>query len=376
MVNSKRRAHGEGSVFLRKDGRWGAQITLENGKRLYRYGKTQREALEKLRRAQYELEQGTLTQGPKQSIKDYLNYWLEEVHRATLKVSTYALYRRHLDNHIIPQLGHIRLQKLTADEIQAFCARKLKGGLSAGTVRLLHTILYTALKDAVRWKRLTINVCEAVTPPRLAPHEIHTLDQEQARQLLHAAQGSRLDCLLTLAVSTGLRLGEILALRWNDVSLEERTLQVRHTVDYIPGYGRVESEPKTAHSRRRIILPQFVVEALKQHRALQLEVRLHSGASWQEQGLVFPNRHGGYFSRGTLYSLFKRTLKEAGLQDMRFHDLRHSAATILLSMGVHPKVVQEILGHSTIGTTMNIYSHVLPSLHHDAMDDMDHFFRG
>jgi integrase len=376
MAKSKRRAHGEGSVFLRKDGRWGAQITLENGKRLYRYGKTQREALEKLRRAQYELEQGTLAQGPKQAVKDYLNYWLEEVHKATLKVSTYALYRRHLDNHIIPQLGHIRLQKLTADQIQAFCARKLKEGLSAGTVRLLHTILYAALKDAVRWKRLAINVCEAVTPPRLAPHEIHTLDQEQARQLLHAAQGSRLDCLLTLAVSTGLRLGEILALRWDDVSLEERTLQVRHTVDYIPGYGRVESEPKTAHSRRRIVLPQFVVEALKQHRALQLEARLHSGASWQEQGLVFPNRRGGYFSRARLYSLFKRILKEAGLQDMRFHDLRHSAATILLSMGVHPKVVQEILGHSTIGTTMNIYSHVLPSLHHDAMDDMDRFFRG
>lgn len=115
---------------------------------------------------------------------------------------------------------------------------------------------------------------------------------------------------------------------------------------------------------------------MKQHRALQLEARLHAGASWQEQGLVFPNRRGGYFSRARLYSLFKRLLKEAGLQDMRFHDLRHSAATILLSMGVHPKVVQEILGHSTIGTTMNTYSHVLPSLHHDVMDDMDRFFRG
>ena len=376
MAKQKQRGHGEGSIYQRKDGRWAASITLEGGKRKTFYGKTRREVQEMLMKALHEQQQGILATGPKQSVKDYLNYWLEEVHGASLKLSTYALYRRHLDNHLIPVLGHIQLQKLTADQVQAFCSKKSKEGLSAGTVRLLHTILYAALQDAVRWKRLAINVCDAVTLPRLTRPEIQPLDQEQAQQLLEAAKGNRLECLLTLAIATGMRLGEILALRWEDINIEERMLRVRHTVDYVPGHGKVESEPKTEHSRRSIMLPQFVIDALKQHRAYQLESRLKAGATWREQGLVFPNRRGGYFSRMRLYALFKQLLKEAGLPDMRFHDLRHSAATILLSMSVPSKVVQEILGHSNIGTTMNIYGHVLPSMQRDAMDDMDDFFRG
>jgi integrase len=375
MAKQRQRGHGEGSIYQRKDGRWAASISLEGGKRKTFYGKTRKEVQEKLMKALHEQQQGILATGPKQTVKDFLNYWLEEVHGASLKLSTYALYRRHLDNHLIPVLGQIQLQKLTADQVQAFCSKKSKEGLSAGTVRLLHTILYAALQDAVRWKRLAINVCDAVTLPRLTRPEIHPLNQEQAQRLLEAAKGNRLECLLTLAIATGMRLGEILALRWSDINLEERTLQVRHTVDYVPGYGKVESEPKTERSRRSITLPQFVVDALKQHRTYQLEIRLKAGATWREQGLVFPNRCGGYFSRMRLYAIFKKLLNEAGLHDMRFHDLRHSAATILLSMGVHPKVVQEILGHSNIGTTMNIYSHVLPSMQRDAMDDMNDLFR-
>lgn len=375
----RRRGHGEGSIYHRADGRWAASLLIDipgqKRKRKTFYGKTRKEVQDHLQQALHEQKQGVLATGPKQTVKDFLNYWLEDVHHATLKLSTYALYRRHLDRHIIPALGHIQLQKLTVDQVQAFCARKLREDLSAGTVRLLHTILYTALKDAVRWKRLTVNVCEAVAAPRLIPHEMQPLDQQQAQRLLEVAKGSRLDCLLILAITTGMRLGELLSLHWADVKLDERLLWVHHTVDHVPGYGLVESEPKTEKGRRCIMLPTITVDALKQHRTLQLQARLHVGAKWHEQDLVFPNIYGGYFRRSRLYATFKQLLKDAELPDMRFHDLRHSAATLLLSMGVPHKVVQEILGHSNISTTLNIYGHVTAQMQQQASDSMDQLFR-
>jgi len=370
---SKRRGKGEGSIYRRKDGRWAAEITIEGRDRKTLYGKTREEVHEKLLAAQNEKRQGSLRTGPRQTVKDYLNDWLE-VHRVRLKISTYATYRRHLNNHIIPALGHIQLQKLTADQVQTFCSKMLKEGLSPGTVRLIYTILNAALRDAIRRKKLAINVCSAVTLPRATRHKIQPLDREQARRLLKAAKGSPIECLLTLALGTGMRLGEILSLRWGDINLEERMLQVCHTVDYIQGFGIVESEPKTDSSRRSIILPPFVVDALKRHYVHQLRERQRVGIAWKDQDLVFSNRYGRYFDRMRLHTLFKRVLKDAGLPHMRFHDLRHSAATILLSMGVPAKVVQEVLGHSKINTTLDIYGHVLSEMQRDAMDKMDDFF--
>ena len=373
---NKHRGKGEGSIYRRKDGRWGADITIEGRKRKTLYGKTREEVAEKLHAAQVEKRQGLLRTGPKLTVENYLNYWLEEIHRPKVKLSSYALYRRHLDNHIIPALGHMQLQKLTADHVQAFCSKLQKEGLSAVTIRHLYTILHKALKDAVRLKRLAINVCDTVTPPRLTRHEMQSLTSEEAQRLLEAARGHRLESLLTLALATGMRLGEILALCWTDIDFEGRTLQVRHTVDYIKGFGITESEPKTKSSRRTIMLPQFVVNVLKQHRIDQLGERLKAGVDWQEQGLVFPTSRGTYFHRSNLYPQFKRILKGANLPDMRFHDLRHSAATILLSMGVPAKVVQEILGHSNIATTLGVYGHVFPAMQRAAMDSMDKLFRG
>ena len=323
----------------------------------------------------YEQKRGMLATGPKQTVKDYMEYWLE-IHRASLKLSTYVLYRRHLNNHILPGLGQYQLQSLKVDQLQAFYSKKQQERLSPKTLRLLHTILSTAFKDAVRWKRLSVNVCEHVKLPRVSRRDIKPLDQDQARCLLAVAKGGPLESLLTLALVTGMRLGEILALHWSDISSEEKTLQVLHTVDYIQGYGYVESEPKTENSRRTLALPQIALDTLKQHRTAQLAIRLQAGTAWQEQGLVFTNEHGGYLGRTRVHVLFRKLLKQASLPPMRFHDLRHSAATILLSMGVNAKVVQEILGHANISTTLGIYGHVLPSMQRDAMDGMDDLFRG
>ncbi len=184
-----------------------------------------------------------------------------------------------------------------------------------------------------------------------------------------------MEAILTLAVTTGMRRGELLGLHWQDIDFERGSLQVRRTMNRISGHGLRETEPKTAQSRRNIVLPQFVVEVLKEHRARQREECLQAGDAWKDHDLVFSTRRGGFLDPTYLLERFQKLLDEASLPHMRFHELRHSAATMLLSMGINAKVVQELLGHSTISMTLGTYSHVLPGMQRDAMDGLDDFFR-
>jgi len=369
-----RRGHGEGSIFQRKDGRWAASITLEGRKRKTFYGKTRREVQEKLKTALHEQQQGKLATGPQQTVRQYLEQWLEEVHKTTIRLSSYHKYRKLLNRHILPALGHIQLQKLSPQLMQAFYTRKLEEGLSPSTIHVIHAFMHKGLENALRWGLVSRNVCDVVSPPRQIHHEIQPLTIEQAKRLLEKARGHRLEALLTLAITGGIRRGELIGLRWQEVSFEEHSLYIHHTVDRISGKGYVESEPKTARSRRKIMLPSFVVELLKQHRVYQEEVRLKAGAAWQENDLVFCNRHGGYLHPTHLYEMFQQLLEDAGLPHRRFHDLRHGAATILMAMGIHVKVVQELLGHSNAALTLNVYGHVLPSLQKEAMEKWDMLF--
>jgi integrase len=362
-----RRGHGEGSIYQRKDGRWAASITLENRKRKTFYGKTRKEVQEQLKIALHEQQQGTLATGAKQTMKQFLEQWIEEVHRPAVKESSYATYRFWLDKHILPALGHISLQKLTPQHIQSFYTRLLKGGISARSIRSVHALLHKALEHAVRWRLVGRNICKDVSMPRPARHEVQPLTKEQAHKLLEVAKGHGLEALITVAVTTGMRRGELFALHWQDVDFDDRSIQVQRTVSRVPKVGYVEYEPKTQRSRRKVVFPPFVLEVLKRHRAQQLEMRLKASA-WEDRDLVFCNTHGGYLHPTHSVVEFQKLLAAAGLPKIRFHDLRHSAATILLSMGVHPKVVQELLGHSQIGMTMDTYSHILPSMQRDAMD--------
>ena len=214
-----------------------------------------------------------------------------------------------------------------------------------------------------------------VTLPRPQRYEAKTLTKEQAVKLLEVARSSRLEALLLVALTTGLRRGELVALRWNDVDLDQGVLFVRRTLTRIIGQGYVETEPKTRTRRRKIVLPVVAVEKLKAHRDRQSEERFKAGKNWYEQGIVFCNQFGGFYNPKKVDKHFQQLLKEAGLEYMRFHDLRHSTATILLTAGVHPKVVQERMGHSTIAMTMDIYSHVLPSMQQEAADKIDDMFR-
>lgn len=371
MVKSRRRARREGSVFQRKDdGRWVVQLELGDGKRKQYYVKSQKEGIEKLRKAQRELEQGTLVTGPQQTVKQYLEYWLEEVHKSSLKVSTYVKYRKVIDSYIIPALGDLRLEKLTPQHVQSLYNQKAKDGLAPKSILHIHGVLHKALDNALRWNLVSRNVCDVVSPPRLVKPEIQALTMEQARRLLEHVRGHRLETLLTVALTTGMRRGEILALRWADVDLERHLVSVHRTVDYIH-HGYVETEPKTAAGRRTIVLPSFVVDMLRQHRVQQLAARLKAGSSWEEKDLVFPDLSGGYFNPRYLHKTFSKMLIEAGLPHIPFHSLRHSAATLLRSMGVDMKVIQEILGHSNFMITANTYSHVFLSMQEEAMGKWD-----
>jgi len=205
---------------------------------------------------------------------------------------------------------------------------------------------------------------------------MHTLTAEEAQRLLAVAKGHRLEALLTVALTTGMRRGELLALQWKDIDWKGGSLQVRRSVNRYAGQGFKVSEPKTKQSRRKIALPLFVLEALKGHRTRQLEERLQAGTAWEDHGLVFSNIYGNFLNPSHLGTDFHKLLKKAKLPMVRFHDLRHTAASLLLKMNVSPKMVQEILGHSDIEMTLGIYSHVLPGMHEEAMDKMDQLFKG
>ena len=330
--------------------------------------------LAKIDEALHDLRRGMLVTGPNITVQEYMEQWLEEIHKPTVKLSTHKNYQELLVNYIIPGLGRIKLQALTPQQVQAFYSKKLSDGLSPKSVNNIHGLLHKALSNAVKWNILPRNVCDAVTPPRVPRKEKTVLTIEQAYIFLRQIKNHRLEALFTMAIVTGMRCGELLALRWQDIDLGDCRLQVKRTVRYIKGYGHIESEPKTVKSRRQIRLPLFVVEVLLRHKVQQEEQRKESAGAWVERDSVFATAKGNYIALTTLRRALNSILKKAGLPHLRFHDLRHSAATILLSRGTHPKVVQEILGHSQIAMTLDVYSHVLPSMQEDVTKRWDDDF--
>ncbi|HEY4385269.1 MAG TPA: site-specific integrase [Ktedonobacteraceae bacterium] len=237
-------------------------------------------------------------------------------------------------------------------------------------------MLHTALEKAIRLGLISRNVCKMVSPPRPVHKEMKLLTIEQVRKLLEAAKDHPMEALFVMAVTTGMRRGELFGLKWQDIDFDKGVLSVRRALVRMPtGGGYVEAETKTAKSRRSIVLTAVAMNALKEHHIRQLEMKAKAGGAWQDYDYVFCGPDGTYLSPGHhgLVQL-KNLLRKAGLPDIRFHDLRHCTASLLLAEGVHPKVVQEILGHTEISMTMNVYSHVLPTMQKDAMNRLDDLF--
>jgi integrase len=332
------------------------------------FGRTQAEATAKLNKALAEKAKGAPVAIPKQTMTQFLTCWLDESVDPTVRPRTATRYREIVMLHVLPSLGRTTLMKLTPQDLQALYAAKLAGGLSPRTVGHVHRVLHKSLGQALRWGLVVRNVADAVDPPKVHRAEMRTLNVEGARRLLAAAGGDPLEALYALALTTAMRQGELLGLHWGDIDLEGGTIQVRRTIGRVRGKGFVEPEPKTASGRRQITLAPSAVEALRRHWDRQFTERLGGEAVPGSDSLVFCNGLGKPIEpQNLLYRSFHKLLQRAGLPPMRFHDLRHSAATLLLSMGTHPKVVQELLGHSQISLTLDTYSHVLPGLQSEAV---------
>ena len=363
------RGNGEGSIYPHKKngkkvGYRGAYTvhTAAGPKRRYVSGKDRDEVRAKLTKAMADRDGGMVFDAGTLTVGEYLDRWLKDSVRGTVRRSTYEVHRHMIEPHLIPALGRLKLKDLNPVHVRGLYREKLDSGLSAATVRKIHNVLRKALKQAVMDGLIPRNVCEAVKPPKVERKEITPLDREQARTLLEAAASDRLEALFTLAVHTGMREGELLGLKWDDVDLERGVLRLRRAL--VREGGRVTlGDLKPAKSRRQVRLTGAAVESLRAHLGRQLEEIERMGSLYQPGGLVFATESGSLINPSNLRSRsFKPLLKRAGLPDICFHDLRHTCATLLLSQGTHPKLVQELLGHATIAMTLDTYSHFLPSM--------------
>jgi integrase len=370
---NRRRAPGEGLVRQRADGRWEARIDLGwmNGKRVRRpyYARTQAEVLDKLAKARVSLKLGMPVAVNRQTVAEYLDRWLNDSAKLRIKPRTYDRFAELIRIHINPAIGRVRLEKLSSAHIQQLITEKYQT-LSAQTVVHLRNLLRNALNQAVKWGLVGRNVATLVDVPRIERPAVRVLSAEESNRLLDAAKGDRFEAVYSVGLALGLRRGELLGLGWESVDLDRAEVRVIRSLQRVGGKLEL-CDTKTPKGRRTIPLPAYAVRALRVHRARQIEERLANGPAWQDNGLVFTGRHGTPLEPITLHRDFKSVLKKAGLPSIRFHNLRHSAASLMLAQGVPLKTIQEILGHSSIAVTSGFYAHLGEQLKRDAADAMD-----
>ena len=343
--------------------------TAKGIKQRYIYGKTRAAVAEKLTRALADWDGGLTYDAGNMSVGEHLNRWLNDSVRDTVRRRTSERYEQFVRVHLIPALGEIKLAKLTPAHVRGLYRERLDSGLAPRTVLHIHRVFSKALKQAAADGLIPRNPADPVMPPQPRREEIRPLNCEQVRALFEAANGDRLEALYIVAVTAGLRRGELQGLKWDDLDLEAGTLQVRRTLSEPKG-GYIFETPKSGKGRS-VRLTRRATAALRSHRKRQLEERMKLAGLWTDHGLVFTSGVGTPLLGGNLNRSFKATLRRAGLPEVRFHDLRHTCATLLLKQGVNPKFVQELLGHADITLTLNVYSHVLPDMGDAAAGAMD-----
>jgi len=358
---TKRRSRGEGSIyFLKSKGLWVSKITLPDGSRKVKYGKSQKEVRDYHQETLNQLRQGMMVKDDNITVSEFLNRYMESVAKHTLRPRTIEAHSSLIRIHINPGIGHIKLVQLRPDHLQNFYSQKLEEGLSKRTVRYIHSVLHKTLKQALMWGMVSRNVSDLVEAPRPEKYIPQFYTKEQINKLLKAVEDHRYYPIYVLAVYCGFREGEVLGIHHEDIDLQNGVINVRHAVLTLKG-GLVITEPKTASSKRAVTLPPTALKVLKKHLE-QLK---------NNQGLIFTTSTGRPISPRNLVRHFKSAIKKAGLPDIRFHDLRHSHASLLLAAGVNPKIVQERLGHSQISLTLDTYSHVIPSLQDEAAEKVE-----
>ena len=333
---------------------------LPDGSKKVKYGKSQKEVREHHQTALNQLRQGLLAKDDTITVSEFLNRYMESVGKHTLRPRTVEAYSSLIRVHIDPGIGHIKLVQLRPDHLQAFYSQKLDAGLSKRTVHFIHSVLHKVLDQAMKWGMVPRNVADFVQAPKAEKKSFAFYTKDQLNLFLDTVKGHRFYPIYVLAVYCGFREGEVLGIHHEDIDLQNGVINVRHAVLSLKG-GLVITEPKTESSKRAVTLPPTALFVLKRHLE-QLKTN---------QGLVFTTSSGKPISPRNLVRHFKSALKEANLPDIRFHDLRHSHASLLLAAGVNPKIVQERLGHSQISLTLDTYSHVIPSLQDEAAEKVE-----
>jgi integrase len=374
---TKRRGNGEGSITRhKKSGLWMARYTAQTPqgpKRKTIYGKKRQGVADKLARALSNRVDGIVMDDKNLTMGDYLDRWLSDAVRGTVRESTYSRDKYLVTNHVKPSIGRVKLKNVNALHLQSLYRERLDSGLSGSTVQKIHHVLHKALTQAMRWDLIPRNHADSVKAPTPTPKEMHPLSVLEARQLLEAARGDRLEALYVLAIHTGMRRGELLALKWADVDLDLATVRVRRTLTRgEDGRGYVVGAATKSGKGRHVRLTPRAVEALKRHRARQAKEKLKVGGLYRDQDLVFAGEGGNPINPSNLRNRsFKPLLERTGLPRITFHDLRHTCASLLFQRNVHPKFVQELLGHASVAITLDTYSHMLPGMGSEAADAIE-----
>jgi integrase len=354
-----RRGNNEGNIRKRDNGRWEARLPTPGGRKSF-YGKTRAEAMHQMEEAKRFLAKGLPLPDDRLTVREYLTDWLESIN---VRPSTWQRYKELVTLHLLPALGDWPIARLTPQQVKlAYAGMKQK--VSETTVHHVHAVLHKALKDALRGNIVPHNVTEMLEPPKMPHHEIASLSPDQANQFLEAIAGDRLEALYALALTCGAREGELLALKWADVHLDDPDpwLHVRATLHYLHGQFTFDP-PKSKRGERDILLHPLAIAALSAHRTRQKEERLQQGARWNDaveyRDLVFTNGVGRPIEASNfLKRWYYPLLEKAGLPRVTFHALRHSAASLLLNEGTPPMTVSRMLGHATAAFTMDRYGHV------------------
>ena len=391
---AKKRGNSEGSIYRMQDGRWRAAVMIgwkvaPDGKRTQERrvftGATRHEVANQLTDALKDLKLGLLVAPRKQTLGQFLTWWLDEVVKATARPKTMEFYEYISRVHLIDGLGEIHVQRLTSQQIQVFLNQRLakksgrtKRSVSARTVRHIRRTLCTALNCAVKYKVIPLNVALATDPPTAARAAVQYMSVEQARTFLEMARSDRLYALYATVLALGLRLGEGLGIAWDDIDLDTGRFNIQQALQRIdkklyPEKGGLQLvEPKGGYSARVVTLPAVAISALRHHQALQAEEQRWAGNRWKnEWGLAFTGKLGKPLDERNVLRRFQKILALAELPKMRIHDLRHSAVAILIAQGVNIKAISELLGHSSVAFTLQVYGHLLEETKRETADKMD-----
>ena len=358
-----KRGNNEGSIHKRENGTWRAQVSIE-GKRLSYTGNTRVECHDWLRRTMDLVDHGLTLQSRHLSLQEYLKDWFE-IKKTTLRPRTAYDYERLLTTNIFPELGQIKLKDLTTYRITKFYTKLSQAGKGSRTVRLTHSILHSALQSALESGVISRNPTIGTMLPRYNQKEMNVLNESQVSQFLIAAEKSRYKCLYHLAITTGMRYSELVGLKWSDIDWVKGTIKVQRQLQFVPHQGFTYSEPKTKSGIRTIKLGDTTLKILREQKERQIQNKI------PKDDLIFLNSYGTqvYFKR--FQKDFKRVLRQAGLPDIRFHDLRHTAATLMIANGIPVLIVARILGHSKPSVTMNVYGHSSVEMQSDAAKLME-----